>query len=93
MPPERALHRDDRRSEPRFPVNGRVVLHVTDPLETEINGQLLDVSRNGFRARHSCRDLHSGQTVGFRHDGKSGRARVVWNRIDSDQVESGFFVL
>lgn len=93
MHPERVMSPEERRSEPRLPASGIVTLNVADPLEMEVTGELLDISRNGFRARHACRSLHSGQTVTFRHSTAVGRARVVWNRIESEQVESGFFIV
>ena len=93
MHPEPSLRNDDRRSEPRHAASGGVTLRVDDPLETEVSAELLDISGHGFRARHSCRSLHSGQTVRFRHAAAAGQARVVWNRIESGEVESGFFVL
>jgi len=58
-----------------------------------LDGVLLDTSSHGFRALHNCRTLAAGQVVSFEHSGGSGRARVVWTRIEGDQVQSGFFAL
>lgn len=60
---------------------------------SSLQGVLLDVSTHGFRAIHNAPTLASGQTVLFEHSGRTGRARVVWTRIDGDQVQSGFYVL
>src|SRR5579885_3549357 len=93
MHPELGIQPDDRRSEPRLPASGEVTLNVDDPMEIQVTGELLDISKHGFRARHACQSLHSGQVVRFRHSRATGQARVVWNRIESEQVESGFFIV
>jgi hypothetical protein len=58
-----------------------------------IEGHLVDIAASGFRARHSCQSLTSGQDVSFARRGARGRARVMWTRISGDTVESGFLVL
>jgi hypothetical protein len=58
-----------------------------------LEGVLLDTSAHGFRAIHNSHALASGQIVLFEHSDISGRARVIWTRIDGDQVQSGFYVL
>jgi hypothetical protein len=55
--------------------------------------RMLDQSRSGFRARHNCPSLVSGQIVRFTRGNACGRARVVWTRIFGDCVESGFHIL
>ncbi len=82
----------DKRREPRRPANGVVRLELEDPMRVEIEGRLIDVSASGFRARVAT-PLSNGQVVAFRHDYGCGRARVVWNRISVDRIESGFLVL
>jgi hypothetical protein len=62
-------------------------------MSTAIEGQLLDIAQSGFRARHECHTLFSGQVVEFQHARAQGRARVVWTRIVGDRIESGFFIL
>ena len=64
-----------------------------EPVHLEINGRLVDYSNSGFRAVHHCSELHAGQMVRFQHDVASGTARVMWNRILPEWVESGFLVL
>lgn len=70
-----------------------MLVHIAEAPELEFAGELLDISRSGFRAAHTCRELHSGQVVRFEHQNAAGKARVVWNRIADQQVESGFFII
>ena len=83
----------ERRSEYRYPGQGPLTLCFDDPSRREITGHLLDYSNSGFRAVHAYRQLHTGQVVDFRHSIAGGRARVMWNRIADDRVETGFLVL
>lgn len=83
----------DRRSEHRYPGDGPLTLSFEDPSRLEIKGHLVDYSNSGFRAVHAYRALHTGQVVDFRHAIAGGRARVMWNRIADDRVETGFLVL
>ena len=82
----------EKRSEVRRPGKGNVVVHWAHPLRQEIEGTLVDVSDSGFRMAHNCSALTAGQFVGFAHFEAKGRARVVWTRIVSGAVESGFVV-
>jgi hypothetical protein len=81
----------NRRKEPRHPAKGKVRL-VPHGMAL-IEGRLVDVAASGFRARHSCQALTSGQEVSFARRGARGRARVMWTRIAGGTVESGFLVL
>jgi len=83
----------EKRSEERRPASGSVCVKFTDPEPLEIDGQLMDVSANGFRMAHACASLHSGQLVHFKHDQAKGRAQVMWNRILASGVETGFSVV
>ena len=83
----------ERRAEPRAAAHGGVHLRGDGLLEGRVEGRLLDTSGHGFRAVHNCPTLASGQVVTFEHSGAAGRARVMWTRIDGDQVQSGFYVL
>ncbi|MGA2596388.1 MAG: PilZ domain-containing protein [Bryobacteraceae bacterium] len=87
------MNSTDRRSEERHDTSGELRLSLDDPMPQEITGTLLDYSRNGFRALHHCAELHTGQVVQFRHLIASGTARVIWNRILPERVESGFLVV
>jgi hypothetical protein len=84
---------DNRRAEERFPAEGEVTLSFDDPVPRHFEGRLLDYSARGFRAAHAWARLENGQEVDFRHDTASGRARVMWNRIVGDAVETGFLVI
>ena len=83
----------NRRKEERYQAEGEVQLCFEDPVRQEVSGSLLDYSKSGFRARHKYCALHTGQVVDFQHIIAKGRARVMWNRIVEDRVESGFLVL
>ena len=82
----------EKRQEARRPASGTVLVTFTDPEPNEIAGRLMDVSISGFRMAHDCASLCSGQVVEFSHLEASGRARVMWNRIQAGGVESGFLV-
>ncbi len=62
-------------------------------MREQVIGRLLDLSRNGFRAVHGHASFQNGQVVRFEHAGAVGTARVIWNRITDDRVETGFLVL
>jgi hypothetical protein len=70
-----------------------VHVRFSDPRDIEIEGQLMDISPNGFRMAHACASLEAGQLVEFSHLEAAGHARVMWNRILAERVESGFLVL
>src|SRR5436309_2594676 len=82
----------DKRREVRRPGKGRVLVQWSNPRAQEVEGKLVDVSANGFRMAHSCSALTAGQVVAYAHVEGRGRARVVWTRIESGAVESGFVV-
>ncbi len=83
----------DRRTECRHPTEGHVRFSFDDPARRDIGGRLMDYSRSGFRAMHNYTALHTGQIVEFQHILGFGQARVMWNRIADDRVESGFLVI
>ena len=84
----------EKRKEPRRPADGPVALQPRDSsLNSEVAGELIDISFSGFRVRHGCRGFYTGLEVDFRHARAAGRARVVWNRITGPDVESGFLIL
>ena len=87
------MNNEDRRREPRIPATGQLSVFLEDPVTQEIRGELVDISRGGFRAAHDYPGFHSGQQVRFRHPMSEGRARVIWNRITSARVETGFLVM
>ena len=83
----------DRRSETRYKGQGPLKLSFQDPAPQEIDGELMDYSKSGFRAVHAYAALHTGQVVDFQHAVADGKARVMWNRIADDRVETGFLVI
>jgi hypothetical protein len=83
----------ERRKEPREDADAELTLVVDDPLPAEVRGRLVDVSRSGFRARHAYPRFEPGQRVRFRSAASQGLARVIWNRILNDRVETGFLLL
>ena len=91
--PESRTRPQDRRSERRHPADGELKFSFDDPARMEVSGRLLDQSNSGFRAMHGYAALHTGQVVEFRHPITFGKARVMWNRIDGDRVESGFLII
>ena len=83
----------DRRKEPRVPADGELTLFCDTPAPAVVLGRLVDVSRSGFRARHTYLRFEPGQDVRFERPDSSGRARVMWNRILDDRAETGFLVI
>lgn len=83
----------EKRREQRRPTSGTVRVRFADPQPREIAGRLVDVSENGFRMTHDFPSLTAGQMVEFSHIEARGHARVMWNRIVDQSVETGFFVI
>ena len=83
----------ERRTEPRLPARGEVILALGGPVPLTISGQLLDASRSGFRASHSSPLLETGSRVQFRSESAVGVARVCWNRTSGGRWETGFLIL
>jgi hypothetical protein len=84
---------DERRQEVRIAAQGEVVLILETPKIFEVPGRLLDRSASGFRASHMYPALTSGQLIRCRLEGVEVLARVVWNRIVEEEVESGFLIV
>jgi hypothetical protein len=87
------LRTHERRKEDRKAADAELTLVVDGPFPAEVRGRLVDISGSGFRARHSYPRFEPGQRVRFRHPASEGQARVMWNRILNDRVETGFLVL
>jgi PilZ domain len=83
----------DLRREPRLAAHGLVELTIDRPERRVVSGRLVDISTSGFRVAHSFTQLGTGETVRFRHPSGSGKARVVWNRIMGEIVETGFLIV
>ena len=88
---EVAVH--EKRRETRQPAEGPILVSFSDPQLTEILGELVDVSPSGFRMSHANQSLQSGQLVEFSHSLAGGVARVMWNRIMDQRVETGFRIV
>ena len=84
---------EERRRAERKAAGGPVRLSVDEPERVDLDGLLFEISESGFRATHHCSTLEPGQEARFAHRWGSGRARVVWNRILPDRVETGFWIL
>ena len=83
----------ESRREQRRPADGLVRVRYTNPRQVQIEGRLVDVSAGGFRMRHKWTALSAGQIVEFSYPEATGQARVVWNRVAGDHVETGFLVV
>jgi hypothetical protein len=83
----------DRRGGRRFAVEGEVTLAFVDSVPHEVSGQLTDFSRSGFRVTHGYCLFVPGQIVRYSHVLAKGQAKVVWNRIIGDMVETGFLIV
>ncbi len=83
----------EKRREPRRIATGSVRIRFHDQKPVEIEGRLMDISPGGFRMAHHVSSLAAGQVVEFAHIEAKGRARVIWNRILPECVETGFLVL
>jgi PilZ domain len=83
----------EKRREPRREASGVVHVRLSDPKVLDIEGRLIDLSPGGFRMAHHFASLAAGQVVEFSHIEAKGRARVIWNRILAERVETGFLVV
>ena len=83
---------EEKRAELRRMASGAVRVRFSNPEPYEIEGRLVDLSPSGFRMTHACVSLCAGQIVEFAHLEAAGRARVMWNRIMEERVETGFWV-
>jgi hypothetical protein len=80
----------ERRTDPRYAAAGEVRLRQSYTPGLPFVGQLMDIAKTGFRARHNRFALGSGELVDFEFDGHRGLARTMWTRIVDDHVETGF---
>ncbi|MGA2739684.1 MAG: PilZ domain-containing protein [Bryobacteraceae bacterium] len=82
----------NRRSEPRRLATGTVQLKFEGVAGSEVELDLMDVSASGFRVCHAYGPLALGAKAAFRHADAAGKARVVWNWLSPDHMETGFVV-
>lgn len=64
-----------------------------DDSGNQFPAELVDVSSNGFRVRHSDPRLQPGCEVRFQHRIFSGRAKVLWTALVGGQTQSGFQIV
>ncbi len=83
----------DRRSEERYAADGYVHLRLESPQQMIVRGRLLDISEHGMRVEHMYTSLASGMVLQVEVDGVLRTARVMWNRITSEGVDSGFYLI
>lgn len=83
----------DRRREPRRPASGELQLKFESEPRSEVNVDLVDVSASGFRVSHRHGALPLGANASFRYPEAAGKARVVWNWMQADHVETGFVII
>jgi hypothetical protein len=83
----------EQRREDRAPAKGKVRFTLAGSKSPEIQGLLVDSSKNGFRASHSNAEISAGQRVRFRHSRGEGEAVVMWTRILASHVETGFLIV
>ena len=76
------------RREPRVSYHGEVLLYPSGHAGYVV-GQLLDVSKNGFRVAHNFESIPPGRECGFRHKFAQGVARVVWTLRIGGRIECG----
>ena len=83
----------ERRSHPRRPVSGQITIRQSGAISASFVGHLIDLSAMGFRVRHHCLNLASGQLVHFQWEATHGQARTVWTRIVGNEAETGFHIV
>ena len=85
--------RTDRRIESRQPVQGDIRLRKKGAITAPFMGRLVDLSPHGFRSRHGCLTLVSGDRVDYEYQGRNGTAQAMWTRIVDNEAETGFNIL
>ena len=83
----------EQRREERTPAKGMVSFAPDGTSSLEIQGHLVDASKNGFRVSHSHPEISAGQRVRFRHARSQGDAVVMWTRVMASHVETGFLIV
>ncbi len=86
------MRKIERRREPRIPAEDLIQL-LPDGTNVLVDARLLDRSEHGFRATHSCLALTAGQEVWFRDGERVDKARVMWNWVVGENMQSGFMIL
>lgn len=90
--PRRSTSTRHQRAEQRSVCTGpvRIALRGAAPL---FEGELLDISANGFRMSSAYPSPETGTEVEFSHEFFRGRARIIWTLQQSSRFEAGCVVL
>jgi len=83
----------DRRQEERSLLSGSIEISFDDPNPITVEGELIETSERGFRAKHDSSAIAPGLEVRFLRTGVSGRARVIWTHVLEGRRVSGFLIL
>lgn len=83
----------EKRGTGRIPARSEIELRYGRKLGAIRRGELLNVGRAGFRARHGDARITAGRLVAFRHPFANGFARVMWSRSRGEAFESGFKIV
>jgi hypothetical protein len=83
---------EERRREPRYSAEGRAVMVIEAGRRLEIVGSLVDMSDHGLCIAHMYPALASGMEIEVHFNEQVRKARVMWNRINADGVQSGFYL-
>ena len=83
----------EKRGTGRIPARSRIELRYGRKLGAKRRGELLNVGRAGFRARHGDARIGAGKLVAFRHRFGDGIARVMWTKPQGESFESGFEIV
>lgn len=83
----------EKRRSGRIPARSRVELRFGRRLAVTRHGELLNLGRSGFRARHGDARIKAGALVAFRHRFAEGVARVKWTKPRGEAFESGFEIV
>lgn len=83
----------EKRGFGRIPARSRVELRFGRKLGVTRQGQLLNLGRAGFRARHADGRIKADTLVAFRHQFAEGMARVKWTKPCGRSFESGFEIV
>jgi len=87
------MSKNERRQSTRSAAKGVVMVEAQGMLPRRVTGILMDVSATGFRMKYQEPVLERGDIVRFRLDSREGEARVMWNRSEGGEVESGLLIL
>jgi len=82
----------ERRREPRLPARGAVWVRESTEGAQRLAGELVDRSRQGFRAAFESVGPPSGASVEFELEDCRGIAIAMWTRRLGARIECGFLI-